>query len=108
MPPPPLPYEDPGEQVELNPEEEYETLVRRRPVRAVGAHRVSSSGTLQWCVVCRAACHTGGREQLPGECSREQVRATFAGDFARVQLTHETVLLQKAVFCLRCGACSTR
>ena len=95
-PPPP----DPGE--------EYEALVRSRPARRLGAHRVVTSGHLQWCLACRSACRTGGLEQLPAVCSLEAVRATFAGDTARIQLPHDIVFVHGAAFCLKCGACSTR
>ena len=95
VPPPP----EPGEM--------YEALVRARPARAVGAHKVCTSGALQWCISCRAACRTGGLERLPGRCAWGEVRATFAGEAARIQAPHDTVFLHGAAFCLRCGACST-
>ena len=89
------------------PGEMYEALVRQRPSRRIGPHTVVESGAVQWCLVCRAASHTGGLGRLPAECSFERVRASFAGDAARIQLPHDVVYIQGAVFCLRCGACST-
>ena len=96
---PVLPPPDPGEQ--------YEALVRQRPSRRIGSRMVVESGSLQWCLVCRAASHTGGLGRLPAECSFERVRASFAGDAARIQLPHDVVYIHGAVVCLRCGACST-
>ena len=96
VPPPP----DPGE--------EYEALVRSRPVRRQGVHEVCSSGRLQWCRLCRHACHDGGLQQWPSSCSFEVVRASFAGDASRIQLPHDVVFIRGAVFCLKCGACSTK
>ena len=96
VPPPP----DPGEA--------YEALVRARPVRRQGVHEVCSSGHLQWCRLCRHACHDGGRQHWPSSCSFEAVRATFAGEASRIQLPHDVVFIRGAVFCLKCGACSTK